>query len=206
MLGETEMPSVLVFTRTKHNAKKLARVLTGDGFSVAELHSNRTPPQRAKAMEGFRRGAYQIMVATNIAARGLDVDHITHVISMDVPDVPEDYVHRIGRTGRAGATGDAFILVSREEEDAFARIERQVGQRLPRITLPEFDYKAPAPPKQPGDNQKGRHQSRPQQPQGQGKRQGQGQHQGQGKPQGQKPPRGQQGGRRDGNRGQGGRR
>lgn len=80
------------------------------------------------------------MVATNIAARGLDVDHITHVISTDVPDVPEDYVHRIGRTGRAGATGDAFVLVSREEEGSLTRIERQIGQRLPRITLPDFDY------------------------------------------------------------------
>ncbi len=156
LLGETEMPSVLVFTRTKHNAKKVARAIAADGFRVAELHSNRTPAQRTKAMEGFRRGDFQVMVATNIAARGLDVDHITHVISTDVPDVPEDYVHRIGRTGRAGATGDAFILVSREEEAALARIERQVGQRLPRVTLPEFDYKAAAPPKATGDHGDGR--------------------------------------------------
>jgi len=140
LLRETDMPSVLVFTRTKHNAKKLAKVVAADGFTVAELHSNRTPAQRAKAMEGFRRGQFQVMVATNIASRGLDVEHITHVISTDVPDVPEDYVHRIGRTGRAGATGDAFILVSREEEGSLARIERQTGQRLPRITLPDFDY------------------------------------------------------------------
>jgi ATP-dependent RNA helicase RhlE len=151
LLGEVEMPSVLVFTRTKHTAKKIARVLTNDGFSVAELHSNRTPQQRTRAMDGFRRGEFQVMVATNVAARGLDVDHITHVISTDVPDVPEDYVHRIGRTGRAGSTGDAFIFVSREEEDSLSRIERQVGMRLPRVTLPEFDYTAPAPPKQPGD-------------------------------------------------------
>jgi ATP-dependent RNA helicase RhlE len=177
MLGETEMPSVLVFTRTKHNARKLARVLTADGFSVAELHSNRSPSQRASAMEGFRRGKFQVMVATNIAARGLDVDHITHVISTDVPDVPEDYVHRIGRTGRAGATGDAFILVSREEEAALARIERQVGQRLPRVTLPDFDYKAAAPPKQPGsggDNNH-KHTQNGRTHQGKGKRQGQSQ-------------------------------
>jgi ATP-dependent RNA helicase RhlE len=145
LLRETEMPSVLVFTRTKHQAKKLAKLVAADGFSVAELHSNRTPAQRTKAMEGFRRGQFQVMVATNIAARGLDVDHITHVISTDVPDVPEDYVHRIGRTGRAGATGDAFILVSREEESSLTRIERQTGQRLPRITLPDFDYSPPAP-------------------------------------------------------------
>ena len=197
LLGETEMPSVLVFTRTKHNAKKLAKVLTGDGFSVAELHSNRTPAQRAKAMDGFRRGDYQVMVATNIAARGLDVDHITHVISTDVPDVPEDYVHRIGRTGRAGATGDAFILVAREEEGALSRIERQVGQRLPRITLPEFDYTAAAPPKMPGASDSER-------PRGGGGRQGQGQGRGPGpaKPARGGPPPGPK--RND--RGQGGRR
>jgi ATP-dependent RNA helicase RhlE len=199
LLGETEMPSVLVFTRTKHNAKKLARVLTADGFKVAELHSNRTPPQRAKAMEGFRRGQFQIMVATNIAARGLDVDHITHVISTDVPDVPEDYVHRIGRTGRAGATGDAFVLVSREEEGALARIERQVGQRLPRVTLPDFDYSAAAPPKSPsgrsgGNGDRRGHQQKPP-----------GQRRGPGKPQEPKPKRGgQHGGQRNGdNRGRG---
>ncbi len=160
LLRETEMPSVLVFTRTKHQAKKLARVVAADGFKVAELHSNRTPSQRATAMEGFRRGNYQVMVATNIAARGLDVNHITHVISTDVPDVPEDYVHRIGRTGRAGATGDAFILVSRDEEESLARIERQVGQRLPRITLPDFDYTLAAPPPTP-NQQQGRGQAKP---------------------------------------------
>jgi len=145
LLRNTEMPSVLVFTRTKHQAKKLASLVEADGFTVAELHSNRTPSQRTKAMEGFRKGRCQVMVATNIAARGLDVAHVTHVISTDVPDVPEDYVHRIGRTGRAGAEGDAFILVSPEEEGSLSRIERQVGQRLPRITLPDFDYRQAVP-------------------------------------------------------------
>jgi ATP-dependent RNA helicase RhlE len=140
LLRETDMPSVLVFTRTKHGAKKLARVVAADGFAVAELHGNRTPAQRAAAMDGFRRGDFQVLVATNLAARGLDVEHITHVISTDVPDVPEDYVHRIGRTGRAGAAGDAFVLVSPEEQGALSWIERQVGLRLPRVTLPDFDY------------------------------------------------------------------
>ena len=106
------MPSVLVFTRTKQSARRLARAIAADGFAVAELHSNLTQPQRNRAMEGFRRGDFQVLVATNIAARGLDVDHITHVISFDVPDVPDDYVHRIGRTARAEAEGDAFVLVS----------------------------------------------------------------------------------------------
>jgi ATP-dependent RNA helicase RhlE len=134
------MPSVLVFTRTKHSAKRLTRTISADGFSVTELHSNLTQGQRTRAMEGFRREDFQVMVATNIAARGLDVDHITHVISFDVPHVPEDYVHRIGRTARAKAEGDAFVLVSPAEERSLAQIERHIGQRLPRITLPDFDY------------------------------------------------------------------
>ena len=96
-------------------------------------------------MAGFRRGDYQVLVATNIAARGLDVEHITHVISVDVPAVPDDYVHRIGRTARAEAEGDAFVLVSPGEEKALAQIERHIGQRLPRVTLPDFDYSQSAP-------------------------------------------------------------
>jgi ATP-dependent RNA helicase RhlE len=141
LLREMNMPSVLVFTRTKRSAHKLTRVIANDGFKVAELHGNRTQAQRTRAMDGFRRGDYQILVATNIAARGLDVEHITHVISYDVPDVPEDYIHRIGRTARAQAEGDAFILVSPGEESALGQIERQISQRLPRITLPDFNYR-----------------------------------------------------------------
>jgi len=151
LLREAEMPSLLVFTRTKHSAKKLTRVIEADGFKVAELHSNRTQAQRTRAMEGFRRGDFQMLEATNIAARGLDVDHITHVISYDVPDVPEDYVHRIGRTARAKAEGDAFVLVSPAEEGSLSDIERQIGQRLPRVTLPDFDYRQPAPNRPPNN-------------------------------------------------------
>jgi ATP-dependent RNA helicase RhlE len=145
LLRHTEMPTVLVFTRTKQSARRLTRTIASDGFSVDELHSNRTQAQRNRAMEGFRRGDFQILVATNIAARGLDVDHITHVISFDVPSVPEDYVHRIGRTARARAEGDAFVLVSPAEEKQLAAIERTIGQRLPRVTLPDFDYSQPGP-------------------------------------------------------------
>ncbi|MCI0462699.1 MAG: C-terminal helicase domain-containing protein [Gemmataceae bacterium] len=134
------MPSVLVFTRTKQAARRLARTIAADGFAVTELHSNLTQPQRNRAMQGFRRGDFQVLVATNIAARGLDVTHITHVISFDVPNVPDDYVHRIGRTARAEAEGDAFVLVSPAEEKSLVQIERQIGQRLPRVTLPDFDY------------------------------------------------------------------
>ena len=140
LLRHMDMPSVLVFTRTKHSAKRLARAIAADGFAVAELHGNLTQLQRDRAMDGFRRNDFQVLVATNLASRGLDVDHITHVISFDVPNVPDDYVHRIGRTARAKAEGDAFILVSRAEEKSLAEIERHIGQRLPRVTLPDFDY------------------------------------------------------------------
>jgi ATP-dependent RNA helicase RhlE len=134
------MPSVLIFTRTKQSARRLARSIASDGFAVGELHSNLTQPQRNRAMDGFRRGDFQVLVATNIAARGLDVNHITHVISFDVPAVPDDYIHRIGRTARMEAEGDAFVLVAPAEEASLARIERQMGQRLPRVLLPDFDY------------------------------------------------------------------
>ncbi len=158
LLRHTEMPSVLVFTRTKQSAKRLAKSIASDGFSVGELHSNLTQPQRNRAMEAFRHGDTQILVATNIAARGLDVERITHVISVDVPTVPEDYVHRIGRTGRMEAEGDAFILVAPPEEKLLVKIERQIGQRLPRVTLPDFDYAqaAPARPPQPRSGGQGR--------------------------------------------------
>jgi ATP-dependent RNA helicase RhlE len=160
LLRNMEMPSVLVFTRTKHAARRLARTIAQDGFAVAELHSNLTQPQRTKTMAGFRGGAYQVLVATNIAARGLDVEHITHVISFDVPDSPDDYVHRIGRTARAEAEGDAFLLVSPAEEKSLARIERQIGQRLPRVTLPDFDYTQTAPRNKPRRDARGARSSR----------------------------------------------
>jgi ATP-dependent RNA helicase RhlE len=143
LLRHMDMPSVLVFTRTKQAARRLARTVAADGFAVTELHSNLAQPQRNRAMEGFRRGDFQVLVATNIAARGLDVDHITHVISFDVPSVPDDYVHRIGRTARAGGEGDAWVLLSPAEEKSLAHIERHIGQRLPRVTLPDFDYASP---------------------------------------------------------------
>jgi len=162
LLRHMDMPSVLVFTRTKNSARHVARAIGADGFAVTELHSNLTQPQRNRAMEGFRRGDFQVLVATNIAARGLDVEHITHVISYDVPSVPDDYVHRIGRTARAEAEGDAFVLFSPVESQALVRIERQIGQRLPRITLPDFDYSqsAPARPGKPGQRSRGQRSSR----------------------------------------------
>jgi ATP-dependent RNA helicase RhlE len=161
LLRHTEMPSVLVFTRTKQSARRLARTIAADGFAVTELHSDLSQPQRNRAMEGFRRGDFQVLVATNIAARGLDVDHITHVISFDVPHVPDDYVHRIGRTARMEAEGDAFVLVSAAEEKALAQIERHIGQRLPRVTLPDFDYSLAPPPRSEKQGQRSRGQRAP---------------------------------------------
>ena len=127
---------MLVFTRTKQGARRLARTIAADGFAVTELHSNLTQPQRNRAMEGFRRGDFQVLVATNIAARGLDVTHITHVISFDVPHVPEDYVHRIGRTARAAASGKASSFCGPEETGLLRDIERLMRQPVPRADVP----------------------------------------------------------------------
>jgi ATP-dependent RNA helicase RhlE len=140
LLEQWEMPSVLVFTRTKHSAKRLAAQLSKAGHGVAELHSNRSPSQRARAMHDFRTKIVPVMVATNIAARGLDVRHITHVVNFDVPNAPEEYVHRIGRAGRAGDRGNALVFVSPEETGLLSRIERQLRQQLPRRHAEDFDY------------------------------------------------------------------
>jgi ATP-dependent RNA helicase RhlE len=147
LLGQREMRSVLVFTRTRRGAKRLARALYESGHRVDELHADRSPGQRARAMEGFRAGAFPVLVATNIAARGIDVRHITHVVNYDVPVAPEEYVHRIGRTGRAGDTGDSLVLVSPEENNLLARIEKQLGHSIPRRRLNDFDYTAAPGPK-----------------------------------------------------------
>jgi ATP-dependent RNA helicase RhlE len=147
LLQQLEEPSVLVFTRTRRGAKKLARALDEPGHGVDELHADRTPAQRARAMQGFRDRAFAVLVATNVAARGIDVRHVTHVINFDVPAAPEEYVHRIGRTGRGGDIGDALVLVSPEESDQLARIERHLGRRIPRHRVDNFDYAVPAPAK-----------------------------------------------------------
>ncbi len=145
LLKQTETESVLVFTRTKHRAEKVARQIAHAGFRVTSLHSNRTQPQRENALRGFKSGHYQIMVATDIAARGLDVESISHVVNYDMPDTADAYIHRIGRTGRAQRTGDAFTLVTQEDNDMVRTLERIMGP-LKRETLSDFDYKVPAPP------------------------------------------------------------
>ena len=132
----------LVFTRTKHRANRLADHLLHHRVTAARIHGNRSQPQRMEALRGFKSGKYRVLVATDIAARGIDVEALSHVVNFDVPAVPEDYIHRVGRTGRAELTGDAFTLVAPEEEADLRGIERAIGRTLPRITLPDFDYKA----------------------------------------------------------------
>ncbi|RIK29866.1 MAG: RNA helicase [Anaerolineae bacterium] len=139
--------SVLVFTRTKHRADKVAKQIAHAGFRVTSLHGNRTQGQRERALHGFKTGHFPIMVATDIAARGLDIDSITHVINFDMPDTADAYIHRIGRTGRAQRTGDAFTLVTDEDKDMIRTLERIMGQPLKRETLADFDYSPPAPPR-----------------------------------------------------------
>jgi ATP-dependent RNA helicase RhlE len=138
---------VLIFTRTKHRARRLERQIKNAGYKVTSLHSDRTQGQRQAALNGFKRGQYRIMVATDIAARGLDVESISHVINFDMPDTSDAYIHRIGRTGRAERAGDAFTLVTPEDSTLVRALEKIMGQKLARQTLPDFDYTQPAPPK-----------------------------------------------------------
>ena len=146
LLKQTDTNSVLVFTRTKHRAHRVAQQIARAGFDVTSLHGDRTQGQRQSALKGFKDGTHQIMIATDIAARGLDVESISHVINFDMPDTADAYIHRIGRTGRAERTGDAFTLVTPEDNDMVRALERIMGP-LPKLTLPDFDYKAPAPPR-----------------------------------------------------------
>src|ERR1043166_9385446 len=142
LLERTNFESVLIFCLTKHRADKISQRLKTANHSVAVLHSNRTQRERVEALEGFKSGRYEVMVATDIAARGIDVEGVTHVINYDVPQHPEDYVHRIGRTGRALKVGDAFTLITVEELDHVQAIERFIGQKVPRLKLENFDYVA----------------------------------------------------------------
>ena len=143
LLRATETDSVLVFTRTKHRANRIAEQLSRAGFRTAALHSNRSQNQRQAALDGFRGGQVQVLVATDIAARGIDVQSITHVINYDIPDVADTYIHRIGRTGRAEREGDALTLVTSEDQVTIRDIERVLGRPIERRTLPGFDYSVP---------------------------------------------------------------
>jgi ATP-dependent RNA helicase RhlE len=138
------LQQALVFTRTKHRANRVAEHLVRAGIDAERIHGNRSQSQRTQALAGFKSGRYPVLVATDIAARGIDVEALSHVVNFDVPAVPEDYIHRVGRTGRAEMTGDAFTFVSGDEESDLRDIERAIHRTLPRVTLPDFDYRKQA--------------------------------------------------------------
>jgi ATP-dependent RNA helicase RhlE len=144
LLTSGQMEEALVFTRTKHRANRLTKLLERNGISAERIHGNRSQAQRTKALAGFKAGDFRVLVATDIAARGIDVEALGHVVNFDVPNVPEDYIHRVGRTARAQLTGEAFTLVSPDEEHDFGRIERAVGSKIPRVRLDGFAYDATA--------------------------------------------------------------
>jgi ATP-dependent RNA helicase RhlE len=145
LLKQTDTGSVLIFTRTKHRAEKLSRQIGIAGFRATSLHSDRSQGQRQSALAGFKSGHYQVMVATDIAARGLDVEGISHVINYDMPATADDYIHRIGRTGRAEHTGDAFTLVTPDDKDMVRSLEKIMDKPLVHQKLEGFNYAAPAP-------------------------------------------------------------
>jgi ATP-dependent RNA helicase RhlE len=140
LLRKTELDSVLVFTRTKHGADKVVRNLEREGIAALAMHSEKSQGQRTDALDQFKKGTIRVLVATDIAQRGLDIAGISHVINYDVPAQAEDYVHRIGRTGRAAATGDAFTFMAADEISMVRLIERTLGQPIPRISVPGYDF------------------------------------------------------------------
>ncbi len=146
LLQRGDIKEALVFTRTKHRADQLAKLLERNGISAERIHGNRSQAQRNRALAGFKAGKYQVLVATDVAARGIDVEALGHVVNFNVPTVPEDYIHRVGRTARAEAKGEAFTLVAPEEEASLRRIEQTVGSKLPRVLLEGFSYKVDSGP------------------------------------------------------------
>lgn len=139
LVGSGRWKQVLVFVRTKHGADRLARQLERDGINTGVLHGNKSQGARTLALAGFKSGKVEVLVATDIAARGLDIDQLPHVVNYELPNIPEDYVHRIGRTGRAGSTGEALSLVCLEEIKLLAAIERLLNKDIPRVLAPGFE-------------------------------------------------------------------
>src|SRR3989441_9159493 len=140
LLRRDVIADAIVFTRTKHRANRLAEYLDRNKISTAKIHGNRSQGQRTEALAGFKAGHHRILVATDIVARGIDVEELGHVVNFDVPADPDSYIHRVGRTARAEATGDAFTFVAPDEEPDLRQIERALGKSLPRGTIPDFDY------------------------------------------------------------------
>jgi len=139
LISEGEWQQVLVFTKTKHGANRLTKQLESDGIGAAAIHGNKSQTARTKALAGFKDGKIRVLVATDIAARGLDIDQLPHVVNYELPNVPEDYVHRIGRTGRAGNTGEAMSLVSSDEDKLLYGIERLIKKAIPKIAIAGFE-------------------------------------------------------------------
>ena len=140
LIRQDVIREAIVFTRTKHRANRLSDYLAKHGIENAKIHGNRSQNQRTEALAGFKSGKFRALVATDIVARGIDVEALGHVVNFDVPAAPDDYIHRVGRTARAETTGDAFTFVAPDEEGDLSAIERAIGRRLPRVTLPGFDY------------------------------------------------------------------
>jgi ATP-dependent RNA helicase RhlE len=163
LLRRGDIATALVFTRTKHRANRLADWLDRQGVRTARIHGNRSQSQRTQALEGFRAGRFDVLVATDIAARGIDVEALGHVVNFDVPAASEDYIHRVGRTGRAEATGEAFTFVAPEDEAGIRDIERALQRTLPRVLLPDFDYRQ-RPPEPPPPSRPQRPPTRPSRP------------------------------------------
>jgi ATP-dependent RNA helicase RhlE len=138
LLERERFERVLVFTRTKRGAERLSHLLLARKHQVSRIHADRSQPQREAALRGFKNGNFRVLVATDIAARGIDVESVSHVINFDMPDAPEDYVHRIGRTGRAGNEGQAISLVTPVDELSLLAVEKLTGQEVERIVLPGF--------------------------------------------------------------------
>jgi len=161
LLKRTDTNSVLIFTRTKYRAQKVAQQILRAGFKVTSLHGDRTQGQRQSALKGFKSGTHDIMVATDIAARGLDVETISHVINYDMPDTADAYIHRIGRTGRMERTGDAFTLITPEDTDMVRALDRIMGEPIKRETLEGFNYAVPAPPRSANSHREGTRPPRP---------------------------------------------
>jgi len=170
LLRHTDTESVLIFTRTKHRARCVGQQLEKASYRAASLQGNLSQNRRQAALNGFRDGSYQVLVATDIAARGIDVSCISHVINYDMPDTTDAYTHRIGRTGRAAKTGDAFTFITREDEEIVRSIERVLGEKIERRTLTGFDYEKKTPSRDtefarpPREPQRRREQKKTEQP------------------------------------------
>jgi ATP-dependent RNA helicase RhlE len=160
LLGDPQFDTVLVFARTKHGADKIARRLESSGIKTGTIHSNRSQNQRLRALKDFKSGAVRVLVATDIAARGIDVDGISHVVNYDFPMHSEDYVHRIGRTGRAHAVGDAISFITPEDQGPLRSLERFIGRGIVRKKAEGFDYEQAAP----SGDERGRRTARGRQP------------------------------------------